>query len=237
MNSSGKSTIIIGLFIIISGVLLLLNNLGLTDISSAEVFRTYWPIILIVWGFDVFKKDNNINRSHFILSILTIILGLLLLGRNLDFFAFDLKIIWQLFWPLVFILLGFSIIKGSTKTKGANWAIMSGFEKKNTNWTLKNENYIALMGGIELDLSVADIPEKETHLDLTAVMGGIDIKVPKDMNIIANGICLLGGIDFMNDDAGGLIATRKFEHKGEPENKKLIISYRTLMGGIDIKGI
>ncbi|HHV62612.1 MAG TPA: cell wall-active antibiotics response protein [Firmicutes bacterium] len=32
------------------------------------------------------------------------------------------------------------------------------------------------MGGLDLDLTMADIPEKETVLDLTAIMGGVEVK-------------------------------------------------------------
>lgn len=45
----GKS---IGLLFIILGLLFLLNNLKLIEISLAELIRVYWPIILIWIGVD-----------------------------------------------------------------------------------------------------------------------------------------------------------------------------------------
>ena len=45
----GKS---IGLLFIIFGLLFLLNNLNLIEISLAELIRVYWPIILIWIGVD-----------------------------------------------------------------------------------------------------------------------------------------------------------------------------------------
>ncbi|MAD50042.1 MAG: hypothetical protein CMC95_01900 [Flavobacteriales bacterium] len=45
----GKS---IGLLFIILGLLFLLNNLNLIEISLAELIRVYWPIILIWIGVD-----------------------------------------------------------------------------------------------------------------------------------------------------------------------------------------
>ena len=45
----GKS---IGILFIILGLLFLLNNLNLIEISLAELIRVYWPIILIWIGVD-----------------------------------------------------------------------------------------------------------------------------------------------------------------------------------------
>lgn len=42
--------IIIALIIIAIGIVALINNLGYTDIRPGDVWRTYWPLILIVVG-------------------------------------------------------------------------------------------------------------------------------------------------------------------------------------------
>ena len=56
-----KKGIGIGIFFIIIGVLFLLNNLELLDISIGEIIRVYWPIILIWMGIDKLlrKKDKE----------------------------------------------------------------------------------------------------------------------------------------------------------------------------------
>jgi hypothetical protein len=51
----GKS---IGLLFIILGLLFLLNNLNLIEISLAELIRVYWPIILIWIGVDKLVKTT-----------------------------------------------------------------------------------------------------------------------------------------------------------------------------------
>ena len=45
-----------GIFLIIIGVLLLLNNLKVLDISIMEIIRVYWPVILIWFGIDRLLK-------------------------------------------------------------------------------------------------------------------------------------------------------------------------------------
>tara|TARA_B100001778_G_C18441949_1_gene562738 strand:- start:117 stop:281 length:165 start_codon:yes stop_codon:yes gene_type:complete len=47
-----KKGIGIGIFFIVVGVLFLLNNLELLEISLGEIIRVYWPIILIFLGVD-----------------------------------------------------------------------------------------------------------------------------------------------------------------------------------------
>lgn len=56
-----KKGIGIGVFFIVLGVLFLLNNLGLLDISIGEIIRVYWPLILIWLGIDKLlrKEDKN----------------------------------------------------------------------------------------------------------------------------------------------------------------------------------
>lgn len=235
MNSSNRFSIFAGIFIVLIGVITLVNSLG-GNIDIGDIISTYWPILLIIWGVEKLfdrKPTGKVNNS--IISILVLILGLFILGRNLRYYYFDLSIIWKFFWPALLIFIGISILSGAIKTRDTGWAIMGAIEKKNENWQLKSKSYIAFMGGVELDLTRANIPEGETYLDLTAVMGGIEIRVPENLNIICTGNSFLGGIDFLNDGGGGIVFSRKFEHIVDGEDRKLIISARAIMGGIDIK--
>ncbi|MBC8305567.1 MAG: hypothetical protein H8E55_58610 [Pelagibacterales bacterium] len=55
-----KKGIGIGVFFIVLGVLFLLNNLGLLDISIGEIIRVYWPLILIWLGIDkLLRKEDS----------------------------------------------------------------------------------------------------------------------------------------------------------------------------------
>ena len=44
-----------------------------------------------------------------------------------------------------------------------------------------------------MDLTAAEIPDGETLLDLTAIMGGIDVKIPPDLAVVYEGTAILGG--------------------------------------------
>ena len=95
---------------------------------------------------------------------------------------------------------------------------------------------IAFMGGINLDLTVAEIPETDTVLNLTAIMGGIEVKVPDDVNVECEGTAILGGVTFLGESAGGVISSRRFgTREVDMSKKKVIIHSRTIMGSVEVK--
>ncbi len=49
--------------LILVGSFFLLSNLGLINVSLAELFRVWWPAILIVVGLALFFTPNG-NKKH-----------------------------------------------------------------------------------------------------------------------------------------------------------------------------
>ncbi|MFP4660840.1 MAG: LiaF transmembrane domain-containing protein [Halanaerobiales bacterium] len=232
-----KTSFIWGFIIILIGVVLLLNNLGMTDLDVGEIFLTYWPILFIIWGLDtIIEKRKNHNNVNLIFGGVLVVLGAALVSRNLGYLDFNLSIIWSLLWPLFLILIGVNILRsGSLKEKGST-AILSGVEKKRNSWKMTDKSFLALMGGIDLDMTIAEIPQNQTNIELTAIMGGIDIIAPRDVNIVCNNTSILGGMEFFGDDSGGIFMSKKFEHKADIETDKTIyINSQCIMGGIEIK--
>ena len=57
----GKS---IGILFISLGLIFLLNNLNLIEVSLAELIRVYWPVILIWLGVDrLLRKSINEDKK------------------------------------------------------------------------------------------------------------------------------------------------------------------------------
>ena len=52
-----KKSIGISIFLITIGVLFLLDNLEVINISVSELIRTYWPVILIWMGLEKLLRD------------------------------------------------------------------------------------------------------------------------------------------------------------------------------------
>lgn len=228
-----KGRWIFGLFIILLGFTLLLNNLNITNISIGYVFSNFWPVLLILFGLSFLS--NKGSKGELITGLFIIFLGVVFLGRNLELFYIDLSILWRVFWPSLLILAGLSFLIGHRGTGKNNFAFLGGIERKSSPWKLQSGSYTAFMGGVELDLTIADIPDGETTLDLTAVMGGISIYVPKDLAVICNGTVVLGGLELLDRSTGGIISSVKSSQNELNHNKLIHIYSRAFMGGIEVK--
>ncbi|MCW3490635.1 cell wall-active antibiotics response protein [Dethiobacter alkaliphilus] len=232
--TTDKSRTLWGIIVIAAGIVLLLNNLEFTDIN---IFR-YWPVLLILWGLNaLFTGSRNLAGQG--ISIFVIIVGAVLLANSLGHTDIGLGEILRVLFPLLIILVGVSLFLGRSVSGKTTSAIMGGVErgKKNT-WHLENGSYLAFMGGIELDLRHAIIPEGETFLDLTAIMGGIEIRVPADLPVEADGFAVLGGVEFFGEGSGGIIGSARYSPEDKKDNTKILkIQSRAVMGGIDIKRV
>ncbi|MFW5995822.1 MAG: LiaF transmembrane domain-containing protein [Halanaerobiaceae bacterium] len=224
--------ITLGILIVLAGTIILLNNFGVIEMSLGKFIGTFWPLILVAWGMDILRLREN--RGGVINGGALLLIGLLLLGRNLGLYSLQLRTLLQIFWPLVIIYLGFRILQGVFKKGGNSWAVMGGVERKEDGWLLESGGYTALMGGVELDLTKAKFAEDVVELDLLAVMGGIDVKVSEDINITCQGSAFLGGVSFLGSESGGVFGSRDFSHRAEEEGRELIIKARALLGGVEI---
>lgn len=226
-----KGRYILGIIIILFGVSLLLENLGYRGIDFGYIISLAFPILIILWGIDVlFRKQGFMSVIG---GLLLLLLGVSILGRNMEWFILDLSFIWKMLWPVVLILIGISIITSVRPGAKNNLAFMGGVEKNKTNWTLEDDTYTAIMGGIDLDLRYAEIPDGETNIKLTTIMGGMDIIVPHDITVYCKGNVVLGGLEFFNESTGGLISSLEAEQLGN--NKVVRFESSAIMGGIDIK--
>jgi predicted membrane protein len=54
---------------------------------------------------------------------------------------------------------------------------------------------MALFGGVEIDLTEAKAIDSGCVVNVTALFGGAEIRVPKDWNVIVSGTPIFGGIE------------------------------------------
>lgn len=210
----------------------LLNGLGYTNLSFGEMIAKYWPLLLIGWGVGLMLERTGSSGKVF--GAFVILIGLAFMGNGFGWFAFSFHLFWRLLWPALLILLGVRFLLGNRDGGRTNFAFMGGIDRKDT-WQMENGSYWAFMGAIDLDLRQAVIPDKTTHLSVTAMMGGVTIIVPPDLRVVCEGTSLLGGVQFFDKSNGGIIANLHAE-QGDPQNQKQIrINGLSLMGGIEVK--
>ncbi|MFF3322071.1 DUF1707 domain-containing protein [Streptomyces sp. NPDC002889] len=116
-------------------------------------------------------------------------------------------------------------VGGPATSKGA-FAFWGGFGRKGT-WTVgRRFTAFTLMGGGELDLREARFEAGETVINCVALMGGVHIVVPPDLNVEIRGIGLMGG--FGEGDSG-------VEGTPDPSAPRVIIKGLALMGGVGVE--
>jgi hypothetical protein len=218
-----------GIGVIWLGLALLARNFNL--VFFRDFLSQFWPLLIVLFGLTYFMESGKESKA---VGLLIVVLGLGLLGDHLGWFAFNMRNFWNIFWALALILFGWLILSGGAAGK-PNLVVMGGLERKGSPWELKSGSFFVIMGGVDLDLRDAVIPEGETNLDFTIVMGGVDLRVPEDIEVHCQGSAVLGGLEFFGQSAGGIYGGRTLQQGSVTAGKKVTITCRTLMGGVEIK--
>ena len=123
-----RGRVLLSVFLILLGVTLLLNNL---NIEGFELdLGAYWPVFPLLWGvgmgLEAFRRETGdghksyFSMSQLVTSLVVIFISAAYLGRNLELFQIDFSTFWQLFWPIVIILIGISLFRGRAFTRGSS---------------------------------------------------------------------------------------------------------------------
>lgn len=237
--------LIFGGFVIVVGFLFLLDNMGFIDAGS---FFDYWPSVFIIIGLArIIQADSGAGRMvGFIFSLV----GFFWILDNLHVFEFSFGRLWPLLLVLIGLSIIWktvarssdvvpppipnTILRTSTEpgtptdsatgdsevVQGA--AVLGGYKRVINSRSFRGGNLFVFMGGCEIDLRDASISSAPAVLDVFAVWGGVELKVPTDWVVELRGMPILGG----------------FEDKSRPpqdHSKRLIVKGMVIMGGVEIK--
>lgn len=209
-----------GIFIILIALGVLLVNLDVGN--SRDILSDWWPAYLIAGGLLLWITD----RSSYLWAAIVTIIGAGFLLDNLDVVSINVG---QFVLPGILLAIGGSMIIRSLKPKPVGIkssdelsAILSGVQTKNVSKEYTGSKLTAVLGGIELDLSKA-VFQKNATIDVFALMGGIDLRLPENVVVKPKAVCLLGGIEDKSSPV---------DSKDSPE---LLITGNIIMGGIEIK--
>lgn len=216
--------LVMGLLIIVVGVLFTLDNLG---IAYAEDYLRYWPAGLIAIGLVKLWQYRDGSGGGFA-GVLFVVAGLLLLADSLGLVRVRIG---QL-WPLLLVFFGASMVwrgihgrpAASTDTTAtvSGIAILGGVKRGNNSRGFKGGDLTAIMGGCEIDLRQASI-DGEAVIEVFAMWGGIEIRVPEDWTVISRVVPLLGGVEDKTRPPRGATTHR------------LVLRGFAIMGGIEVK--
>ena len=205
--------IVWGIAIVALGVIFGGNAIGLFNFDV--FFDGWWTLFIIVPS-----AVSLITEKERLQSLAFLGAGIIMLLATQHVFEWDVA--WKAILALFLILIGLSIIFRSIfhskndkevekkvkdaddKTMDAQTAVFSGSERVYNDEVFSGSNMVAIFGGAELDLRKAKFT-KDTVIKAFALFGGVEIKVPEDVNIKSKSGFIFGGI---SDD-------RKGESKGK----------------------
>lgn len=218
--------LVIGIAIIVMGVMLTLDNLGLVE---AHVIFRLWPLVLVALGLSKLRQDGSNSTAAWVLILLG---GFILLANFGHLHLMDA------FGPLLIVALGIFLVTRALKQsrgvppelqKSENFlqgmAIFGGFKRRVQTQAFRGGELTAIFGGFEVDLTRAAMEGTQARVDVFVLFGGGEIRVPEGWEIANSASSILGSV---ND------ATY---HGGEPREgrPRLVLTGLTLFGGVEVK--
>jgi predicted membrane protein len=228
-RDSSHHGVIWGAAICLFGVVILLDHLGYV---SADRLWRFWPMILVVSGIASFVQPGRRVWGG----------ALIVAGALFQLDALGLiRFRWVDLWPIAVIAAGAMMIWGSIESRRVRAAtpgdtrntmnvaaIFGGIERRITAHDFRGGTISAVFGGAELDFHDADMEGDEAVLEVNAVFGGAEIRVPENWRVEVRGQTLFGGYsDSTHGPAPG--------NPNALKTKTLILTGSTLFGGVEVK--
>ncbi len=228
------SNLIWGLLFIVVGLGYAGDILGMWEFTL--FFEGWWTLFIIIpCGISIIREGLRIS------SAIGFIIGVMLLTSYYITIDFNL---WQMLIPVVLVLIGLRILfqgsfrrsfrshqgvhmEGHTSThtssapKGEYTAVFSSNHVRITE-TFTGTNLSAIFGALVLDLRDAVITG-DVNINATAVFGGIDIYVPRNVIVKVNNVPIFGGV------------SNKTGYQADPGAPVIYLNSTCMFGGIDIK--
>ena len=221
--------IVLGIILILIGIILGGNALGIFDINI--FFKGWWTLFIIIPCFvDLLNgKDSKGN-------IIGLIIGLFLLLACRKVISFD--ILFKLLIPIIIIIIGLFLVFKNTfntelneKIRKLNKKVNEGegycstfssqdikLDKEEFNGT----NLNAIFGGVSLDLRKAII-KNDVVINASAIFGGIDLFVPDNVKVKIKSNAIFGGVSNKKKDVD------------LGDNNVIYVNATCLFGGVEIK--
>ena len=234
-----------GLILVGIGALFLLDNLHIVHVSS---WIAYWPVILIAIG--LAKMVDSRGAGGQIAGGVLIGLGGLFLADNLGYLFFRVEDL----WPLILIGIGVTMLWNRTHPGSADtwwgrpqryrmwphgrfgsgipytgngvheFVMFSGSRRVVTDQDFKGGRISCVFGGVNLDLTGANMVGNTALLYISTLYGGATVRIPTSWNLEVRA----GGV------FGGFV-DHTVHPPASPDMKHLIVRGSAIFGGVAFK--
>lgn len=218
--------LLLGLVVLTLGVLFLLDSAG--ALNADRAIDHWWPLLIVAVGvFQLIEGRQSLAGPVILAGIGAVLL--LFTTDALEEGAEDYV------WPLILVGVGLLILsrwRGRPVPAGARdedvvraSGIFGGPKVASTSRRFRGASLTAILGGVTLDLRQAQPVPEGAAINATAVLGGIEVLVPRGWRVTVSGTPILGGVE------------DKVERSQElPDDApSLHVDAFTLLGGVEVK--
>jgi predicted membrane protein len=220
-----SAQVVIGLVVTAVGLVLTLDNLGLVD---AERYLRFWPAVFVLIGLLKLWRSLRRHTSAFGAFVFLAIGAWLLLEETAV-----VRVSFRDLWPVLLVFFGGFLLwqgwsiprnlhAGDAGASVSATAILGSVSRGSNSSAFRGGQLTAMLGGCELDLRQAAI-DGEAIVEVFALWGGIELRVPEDWTVESRVTPVLGGVD--DQTRPPRTASRH----------RLVLRGLVLMAGVEIK--
>jgi predicted membrane protein len=221
---------LIGVVLVLAGLFLVIRNTGFFPEFIDNVIFS-WPMLLIAIGFVMTLGASEKSAGVIVMAVGGFFMIPLVFRETFHMY--------NMFWPSIFIIIGVVFIvsrrrgwnavssKGIVGDDYVDYVnVFSGGERQIVSQNFKGGKISAVFGGIELDLTKANLAPGASELEIACVFGGATIIVPDDWYVTIQVTPVLGGFS----DSRKLNPGRTVDSA-----KHLLIKGAVIFGGGEVK--
>lgn len=209
------STFLWGALFLTAGTIFWLDRLG--EIDARDWVR-WWPVALLIAGL------AHVPQRRWVAALAYMVIGTFFLLPKLGYYGLDAGDVIGL-WPLLITYAGVTlIVQTLRRTSGAQFravAVMAGNHVAIGSRQFAGGQAIAVMGGVDIDLTSAMGADGDAVIDVLAFWGGIDIQVPRGWKVVNRVAPVLGGFEDKTESA-------------PPSAPRVIVRGAAIMGGVEV---
>ena len=218
MSQRSLGQLVLGTVVILAGVVLLLDRLGV--VAAGSVWAVFWPLLLTTFGLAALL----VVPRAWLGPVLLVAFGVYWLLETLDMVHISA---WTYVLPVAIIVLGLSILIASTTHQDdadriTGLVFFWGANRRSVSQRFRSASLTSIVGGINLDLRAASFAGT-ARVDAFALFGGVDIKVPPTWRVRVIGLPALGGW------------TDKTNPPAYPDAPVLEVHVVSILGGVTLK--
>ena len=215
--------IVVASLLVVAGTLALLNATG---VVTGNLLASWWSVGVVALGLlQLTFGDNRYART---IGLALVVVGGAFTAARWDPELLQPERVWTLLWPAAFLALGGYLFLRTLSPRGPTsgesiFAFWAGVERSVEGQVFTGGDLSAVMGGFELDLRGATLPESgEAVIDVLAVMGGGVVYVPDGWIVASRVAPIMGGVSIKTTSQGDA-------------SGRLRVRGLALMGGIEIR--